>query len=155
MLKRFLFLCIIFVFESSNSFACSCGYEGPFLNVAKRISFVAVVKVTKYLSYKDDIPLSMEVEIIDIYKGKEIRKRVIVWGDNGILCRPFISTFEKGKHYAIALHENDTDYSISACGCYWLTVDFKKRYAKGDIDSKDRTETTIHLSELKSILKKS
>ena len=46
--------------------------------------------------------MSMEVEILDIYKGTEERKSVTVWGDPGHLCRPYLSTFKEGGNYIIA-----------------------------------------------------
>ena len=42
--------------------------------------------------------MSMEVEIIEIYKGEETRKSVIVWGDIGNLCRPYLSAFKEGQY---------------------------------------------------------
>jgi hypothetical protein len=136
--------------------------------MSKRTPLVALIKVTKYLTYKDiyneKTPMSMEVEIIDIYKGQEVRKTVTVWGDIGNLCRPYLSTFKEGQYYVIAFdngnysgghpNEKDSDYSIFNCGCYWLTVDMETRKATGDINSDDRKITSIDLVSLKSELKK-
>ena len=106
----------------------------------------------------------MEVEIVQVYKGKENRKTVIVWGDIGNLCRPYLSEFKKGQYYVIGFDKGNfgrghpdekyKDYSISICGAYWLTVDFDKSNVSGDIDSENRTISTISLSELKSRLTK-
>ena len=38
----------------------------------------------------------MTVEIIKKYKGKETRKTIKIWGDNGAECRPYISNFKIG-----------------------------------------------------------
>ncbi len=63
-----LFLCFIL---STDSSACDCAYGGPFLKMAsdtKFVALVALIKVTKYLSFNDyKTPISMEVEIIDRY----------------------------------------------------------------------------------------
>ena len=40
--------------------------------------------------------MSMEVEIMDIFKGKEIRKKITVWGDIGNLYRPYLEIFKEG-----------------------------------------------------------
>ncbi|MBI3500432.1 MAG: hypothetical protein HY063_01445 [Bacteroidetes bacterium] len=119
--------------------------------------------MTKYLTYKDingkQTPMSMEVEVIDIYKGQETRKTVTVWGDNGMLCRPYLSQFETTKYYVIAFykcsdggHQNpkDTDYSISNCGDYWLNADMKSQYATGVVGEKKKE---ILLATLKEKLK--
>ncbi len=83
----------------------------------------------------------MQAEIIAIYKGVEQRKKIIVWGDPGNLCRPYLNTFKVGQYYAIAFDtgrpntgtqptdEKATDYSICICGAYWLSVDIEKQIA--------------------------
>jgi hypothetical protein len=160
-------ICLLILASSLNVsqvFACSCNYAGSFVKMAARTSLVALVKVVKFTSTikintgkETDMPLSMEVEIIETYKGTESRKRITVWGDNGALCRPYLNNFSEGKYYLIAFSEaghNDEkkdDYSISVCGCYWLNVDFDKQTATGDIDSPDkRMDTTLALAQVKN-----
>lgn len=144
--------------------ACDCNMQGKFLQVAPNTKLVALVKVTKYLSFKEiydvQTPMSMEVEIIDIYKGEESRKTVIVWGDVGYLCRPYLSRFEEGQYYVIAFeegldgskgegHKNEktTDYAISICGQYWLDVDYINKIATGSVSD---TQNQITLDALKA-----
>lgn len=136
--------------------------------MSKRTPLVALVKVTKYLTFKDIYnamtPMSMEVKIMDIYKGKEIRKKITVWGDIGNLCRPYLKIFKEGQFYVIAFdngnysgvhsNEKDTDYSVFNCGCYWLTVDMEQRKAMGDVDSEDRISSYVDLKKLKPKLVK-
>ena len=138
------------------------------MKMSKHTPVVALVKVAKYLTFKDiynvKTPMSMEVEIIEVYKGIENRKTVTIWGDNGILCRPYLSEFKEGEYFVIAFYysksarsdseEKDTDYFISICGAYWLNVDFQKSTVTGDVNSKDRKSVTINLSQLKSDLLK-
>ena len=137
--------------------------------MASETEIIALVKVTKYLTFKDiygkQTPMSMEVEIIDVYKGKETRKTVIIWGDNGFLCRPYLSHFEQGEYYVIAFYkgsdgsktefahkkERPTDYSISNCGEYWLKVDIEKQIAIGYLIERD-TQIQIKLTDLKEQL---
>ena len=161
--RRFFALILIMALARPNAFACSCDYGGPFLKMAPRASLVALVKVTKFLAFKTiydhKTPMSMEVEIIDIYKGAENRKTVTVWGDPGNLCRPYLDTFTEGQAYVIAFnpgspgsgHENEkeTDYSISICGAFWLVADLKSQTVSGDINSKDRASQTLSLSRLR------
>jgi hypothetical protein len=161
-----LLLTIAILTFGQLTFACECGSQGDFLKVAGKTQFVALVKVTKFLTFKDiykeKTPMSMEVEIIEIYKGKETRKKVTVWGDNGILCRPYLSKFELGKYYVIAFfkgsegtkglaNENEkvTDYSISICGEFWLNADKKNKFAES---TTAEYKTRIKLKELKTKL---
>ncbi|HMK24551.1 MAG TPA: hypothetical protein VK483_00875 [Chitinophagaceae bacterium] len=122
--------------------------------------------MTKYLTFKDILgektPMSMEVEITEIYKGNDDRKTVTVWGDPGNLCRPYLSQFKEGAYYVIAFdpagrsaNEKETDYSISICGAFWLNADIEKQIASGDINSGKQSEIqTMDLFQLKSELLK-
>jgi hypothetical protein len=150
-----IFICLTF---TSWSYACDCESQGNFLQVAEKTQLVALIKVTNYLTFKDiyneHMPMSMEVEIVAVYKGTETRKKVTVWGDNGILCRPYLSTFKTGNYYVIAFKraaetsrglanegEKESDYSISICGEYWLVADMRRKTAK--------SPTTTYQTQLK------
>jgi hypothetical protein len=149
---RFLFL-LPFVLANALSnqvYACSCMDTATFYQVASHSKKVALVKVIKYLSFKEiynkATPMSMEVEIIHIIKGAEQRKRVIIWGDNGMLCRPYLSVFKEGVMYVMALDkgnpgrghkdETESDYAIGNCGTHWLTYDEKTKTITGRISDK-------------------
>src|SRR6187455_1998006 len=122
-MKKFKIFIVINLLLLSKTFACSCEYQGSFLKVSKETSFIALIKVSKYLTFKDiygeKTPMSMEVELIETYKGKEERKTFKVWGDPGNLCRPYLNKFKEGQYYVIAFSpasEDKNDYSISICG---------------------------------------
>src|SRR5688572_16255125 len=85
-----LLFCLIL---SMGSLACNCGYNGPFLQMAKQTKLVVLVKVKGYsnLSKTSNTPMAMQVEVLDVLKGREKRKSIIVWGDDGHLCRPYVS----------------------------------------------------------------
>ncbi|MFA7686271.1 MAG: hypothetical protein WCY25_00230 [Moheibacter sp.] len=111
------------------------------------MEFVALVKVIEYSDFLDDkiygfegrMPFSMSVEIISKYKGKEARRQIKIWGDNGILCRPYIANFEIGKYYLIApsIINSDSeagkanDYYFFSCWTDYLKVDYEKQIAYG------------------------
>jgi hypothetical protein len=162
-----IILTILFLSINRTLLPCDCDFQGGFLKVAPTTDLVALVKVRKYLTFKNiynaQTPMSMEVEIIDIYKGKESRKTIIIWGDNGILCRPYLSQFDIEKYYVIALYNDDctkgyvpkeekeTDYFVSICGEFWLSANLVKQIAtSSDRDNK----TPISLSDIKTKLLK-
>lgn len=161
MRKFIVLLAFLLSVNISTLSACECGYQGPFVQMAKTTQLVGLFKVIKFLTYKNiynnPTPMSMEVEMIEKYKGNEICNRIVVWGDPGNLCRPYLSIFTEGQYYVIALNavgkrmpeEKETDYFISICGAYWLNVNFPKATVTGDIDSKNRTNKTITLNELR------
>lgn len=147
-------LTLFFLTLTSLTFACDCESQGHFLKVAPKTKLVALVKVNRYLMsaniYDKPTPMSMEVEIVKVYYGQETRKTVTVWGDNGNLCRPYLSIFKTDKYYVIAFEqdskENPSDYSISNCGDYWLTADNEKEIATGPVSENQKE---IAFSDLK------
>ena len=150
---------------NASAIACDCDQNGPFLNVARNTKLVALVKIKKYLTYAEiyakQEPMSMEVEIIEVFKGSETRKKVTVWGDNGMLCRPYVSKFSKGEYYILALSEGEegyghaaekrTDYHVSSCGTHWLAADKKKQHAQGNIGD---AVTQMPFADIKKWLQK-
>ncbi|MEL6250828.1 MAG: hypothetical protein AAFR87_02355 [Bacteroidota bacterium] len=132
-----LLLALLFSLPPTESIKCSCTWGGSFLDVSQDADLVALVRVKRHTSFKkiydNRKPMSMEVEVMEVLQGREDRKTLIIWGDDGNLCRPFISNYSKGSVWVIAFtagsssrgqrEERNSDYSISICGEYWLEVD--------------------------------
>lgn len=150
MRTRIILSLMLIMGVSLTSFACSCKWNGPFLKVSYTTKLVAIVRVKKHLTFNDiyneKTPMSMEIEIIEVLWGKETRKTVTVWGDDGVLCRPYLTRFKEGTIWVLALyagnegwgHKNETanDYSVSICGEYWLRV--KNNNVYGVIEGKNK-----------------
>lgn len=165
---RRLFVISTFIVLTSikTILGCECDSQGAFLTVAPKTKLISLIKVIRYLTFKEisgkQTPISMEVEIVEIFKGQEKRKIITVWGDNGYLCRPYLNIFEIDKYYVIAfdkgsvmtdinstLAEMNTDYSISNCGDFWLCVDIDKQIATGAVTDQ---QNEIGLKDLKNKL---
>jgi len=142
-----------------KTYACDCESQGNFYKVSPKSDLVALVKVNKYLTFKDiydsPTPMSMEVQILEVFKGSEKRTKIKVWGDVGHLCRPYLNQFSVDSLYVIAFHkgengnfghkeETDNDYSISNCGEYWLKTNRKS-------DTLIGSESTIELNRLRGL----
>ncbi|MBW2936631.1 hypothetical protein KXJ69_00845 [Aureisphaera sp. CAU 1614] len=152
-----------------NSFACECYCEGDcsFRAVSNNNKFVALVKVIEYSDFLDydiddydqEMPFSMTVEIIKKYKGDEVKNRIKIWGDNGILCRPYIANFEIGKYYLISPRQigsdsengNKEDYDFFACWTDYLTVDFDNGIVYGEYT---KLKSEISLEEFENEFEK-
>jgi len=165
--KQILLLAMMLI--SFNSFACDCECEGDctFRSVSSAMEFVALVKVIEYsdfLDYEIDgydkkMPFSMIVEIIKKYKGSESRKQIKIWGDNGVLCRPYIANFEIGNYYLIApnrLNENSeigkvNDYDLFSCWTDYLRVDNKNSLIIGEYS---KHKNKISIQEFESEIRK-
>ena len=125
--------------------ACSCSrsWNDSFSKTAEVSEFVALVRVISFDSYLErefsdyekKIPYSMTVEIIKKYKGVENRDRITIYGDNGILCRPYLTDFEINGYYLISPNPLDeslnTEYDFFACRTEYLEVDIESNTANG------------------------
>jgi len=118
-----LLLLFVLVYAGYINLSCKCGWAGNFLRVAPYEDLVVKARVLSLHKHHSDIHEKMEVEIIKTFKGNEKRKRIMVWGDDGKSCRPYIDNFKKGHTYYLALNPEGKDYEISVCGQYYLQVD--------------------------------
>ena len=146
MKKSILLIFTILFFTSSYGCTCDCNWGCSFSSIYDKKEFVALIKVIEYSDYielNDDnekTPLSITAEIIKKYKGFESKKRIKIWGDNGMRCRPYISNFKVGKHYLIApskidydsINGHKDDYDLFSCFTDYLEVDYKNKIAKGN-----------------------
>ncbi|WP_104734378.1 hypothetical protein [Hanstruepera ponticola] len=143
-MKKLLFILILMFSIQSFACSCECNWDCRFGAVSDNQEFVALIKVIEYTDYlehrNEKFPYSITVEIIKKYKGSESRKRIKIWGDNGMLCRPYIEEFKVGKYYLIAPSkieydsepEQKNDYDLFSCHTDYLEVDYEKKMAYGD-----------------------
>jgi hypothetical protein len=145
-LKQSLIIILLIILPLNGALACSCSFawNDSFSRTAKHSEFVALAKVISYDEYLDrdilghdgKMPFTMTVEIIKKYKGKEQRKRIRIQGDDGIMCRPYLSEFKINGHYLIApipLEDNpNTEYEFFVCRTDYLEVDMDKNEAFGN-----------------------
>lgn len=135
MKKHHLLLVAIIFFQNQISFACGCTTDGSFLEVSTGAELIAVVEIKDYLTYEEmmgeDVPMSMSIKIKQVLKGNEPENEIIVWGNNGLMCSPYLSLFDIGTTWVMAFktapmegHKNAEieDYGISNCGENFLKV---------------------------------
>lgn len=119
------------------------------MTVAPSSPLVVIAKIKRYKKV-DDLEQAMEVEIKEILNGKESRRKIWIWGDDGKLCRPYVKRFPLGTTWILAVRPDnqiEDQYQISICGEYWLKVDGAK--VTGRIDSLE--EQTKTLGEVKTL----
>jgi hypothetical protein len=115
--------------------ACMCvpwppgaTHAAPFLTVARDSELVVVAEVVRHVGKrhtKRKIHEAMRVTVLEVLRGTEECTTLTIRGDNGVLCRPYVSRFPPGTKWVLALspaHEKRGDYSISSCGEYWLPL---------------------------------
>jgi hypothetical protein len=142
--------------------ACSCAGTEPFVQAAQRSSVVVRVKVLNYQWHKADPkhkqhPVAMTVEVQESYKGTVKSKRLTLWGDNGMQCRPYVMTFPIGTEWVMALGPDywtkKGELAIFGCGEYWLPV--QRSMITGRITEKDPAAKlkTMTLDRFRQFLK--
>ena len=162
---------VLFTTWSGPAAACTCGYGGPFSKVAAKGDLVVVGQVLSHHGH------GMQLEVLQVLKGKEERQRITIWGDAGMSCRDSVGGFPDGTRWVISMFllppqgmENDSKnlpeplpetvagkpyYALGGCATYSLEV--KGETAYGPINDKSaspRVEEAIPLSELARWLKR-
>lgn len=74
-------------------------------------------------------------EIIKVFNGEEVRKKITVWGYDGADCRTYLSKFKVNNYYLITFfqesHEKPLEFAISSCVQYWLDANNEKKVVIG------------------------
>ena len=144
--------------------ACSCLWGGPFSKVALGKEAIILGEIVSY--YKN----SMEVQVIDVIKGAEDRNTIRIWGDNGALCRPYVSGFPIGTTWVLALSPlpvktigeqlklgseegfisspGNKEYAISVCGDFWLKVRHEEAVGRITVDHHSKLMERVPLKEI-------
>jgi hypothetical protein len=167
-----LLITLIGLLTWTSGQTCDCDvYIGNFQTTSKWAEFVFVVKVKGYSYYKSvtttsattvSVPTAATFEIVETLKGKVDKKEIIVFGDKGNLCRPYIDVFKNDSYYIVGLYrcdgreQNETtdDFQISGCGEFWIKYDIESKTATGLIKNRRRKQTTVTLATLKDLIKK-
>jgi hypothetical protein len=144
--------------------ACSCVWGGPFSKVALHKEVIVLGEVSSY--YKN----SMDVQVIEVIKGKEKRGTIRIWGDNGALCRPYVSLFPIGTTWLLALSAlpaktvgeqlrlgseegfisspDNKEYALSVCGEFWLKVRRQEAVGRITVDHDSRMMERVPLNDI-------
>ncbi len=138
---------------------CSCTWAGPFLTVAPRAPLIVRARVLAHHGEGAGTPLAMDLEVLEVLHGESPTGRLRVWGDDGALCRPYVTTFPVGSEWVLALDGPGSkpgmtpDHAISACGSTWLEVRDGAR-VRGNLDDRTRMDVVqeVSLAELRARL---
>ncbi|MGD8781391.1 MAG: T9SS type A sorting domain-containing protein [Ignavibacteria bacterium] len=132
-MKRLFFILIFFALLFQQTYACDCIWGGPFLKLTGSPDLILQIKVMGHFNNNQGYSAGMEARILHIYKGEKTREMISIWGDNGMLCRPYISSynFPVDSTFIISLYqsggfgaegESADDYYLSVCGEYYLSL---------------------------------
>jgi hypothetical protein len=146
-----------------SAHACSCmNNNRSFIQNAKRSELVIRGKVLEYHWRRNDqpearLPTAMIVEVKEVYRGVATSKNMTVWGDNGIICRPYVNQFPVGTEWVLALSKDSWtekgELAISGCGEYWLKVNGSKISGKVTDGSFKAKAQVMSLPNFRKLLK--
>lgn len=174
-MKKKILTLIILLLISSNAIACDCKWGGNFIKSSKYSEVIIKAKILKKIyHFEDGTTLnsdqdfddyliktnkeyyeSIEVEVIELIKGKEERKIFEIYGSNGVDCREAIHIFEINKIYVLGIYkskktefsqtnEDENDYAIGGCSEKWLVYIPKTREVKGYIKGKNMRRKILY-----------
>lgn len=162
-MKKLILLFVLSTTITHLSEACSCNGSPNFINVITNNNFSPelIVRGVKIADHY----YGMKFRIQEVLKGQETRSDIIVWGDNGALCRVSTSGFAKGEELILALYptdkmgndirapeypenlEKEGDYHLSICGVHYLALDNNR--VRGQITE---SNTLMNYTDFKHLL---
>ena len=115
---------------TSAVFACTCINNRPFFDIISNVDLIVIGKPISYgaVSPFSNQPLSADIEIQRVLKGNVALEKIRVFGDDGALCRPYVSKFPLNTTWVFALNflstgpNGESQYTISNCGEFSLRV---------------------------------
>jgi len=130
--RAFAAAAIVWLIGAAPGMACRCQTNASFFEVARAGAVVirAVVFEHRTLDrgFRPDIATHMELRVLDVLKGFVPGERILVAGDVGNLCRPYVARFPKGTEWFFvlspraALRDGIPEFAISICGAHWWPV---------------------------------
>jgi hypothetical protein len=147
------------VLFTPSAIACSCAGSDPFVKTAARSDLVVRGKILEYQPEQAEKtpsrPLAMVVEVKEVLKGKSQSKRLTVLGDNGMICRRYVSEFAIGTEWVLAVSPDmwskTSELAISSCGEYALPVVGSS--VKGRITLQAKAAESMTLTKLRKLVK--
>ena len=148
-----IIITISIVFLSLASFACDCEWGGDFFTMANQSELVVKVKVIRKMKDSNGFNIKMEVEVLEVFKGQTNQKTIIVWGDYGADCRPYIDYFEVDCMYYLTPTNFKNDFEQLNCGEMYLQLENNKVIGEKGVNEKFLQVGEMDLSEFESKLK--
>lgn len=151
-LWRCLPLAAVLVLTPITALACSCAWQGNFLEVAGQSPLIVHGRVLRHHAGPEP---AMSVLALDTLKGGLLDSGLRVAMGDGMHCRPTLDGFPPGSEWVLALNgpgaKPGAGLALSHCGEYWLRVE--NDMASGRIFT-GKTEThRLSLAEVKARLR--
>lgn len=137
MMKALVFGSLTLVLSSQGSKACDCFGNNSYCETLSP-TWLVNPSTTVLAEKLDDYFYGIHVKIVQVIAGEVLPSdTLLVWGDNGGLCRVNLNGFAIGDTVVFGLNHCDLwgntitagfppdlehleDYQVSVCGIYWL-----------------------------------
>jgi hypothetical protein len=109
--------------------ACSCPWHGPFLVVASEAPLIVRGRVLGQTPQAGGPSQAIQVEVLERFRGAVAGRILMVWGDDGWLCRVGLAQFRVGTEWILALDGPGSKpgttpgHAVSVCGQHVLRVE--------------------------------
>lgn len=123
---------LLFLVQAPSAWACTCSGNPDFYEVARHAPVLVRAVVLEHKSiavgYRPNLVTHIEVRVLDVLAGVVPNDRILIAGDVGNLCRPYVSGFAVGTEWFFvlspraALHGDVPEFAISICGTHWMRV---------------------------------
>ena len=137
-----------------DALACSCAVSQGFPRRSGSVVIAGTVREYLRAPRWENRPYAMEVEIDAVLRGQYQARRIVIWGDLGASCVPYVSRFPVGTKWVFAVSGptaipefGDENYHFGFCETDWLPLLDGKVRVSGQGGLKEMT-----LEELKQWL---
>jgi Secretion system C-terminal sorting domain len=157
-MRKIAILSMLSVVSFFDSTACSCLQIGNSFcqTITADTTIVSVVMVKKIADYH----YGMRVRCLATIGGQSPADTLLIWGDNGILCRKSTGNYLTGDTLILALQkcdksgntlftplypgglESSADYQLSGCGVYCLRVN--RGFVLGAVTAATQQQLPLH-----------
>lgn len=145
-----LWIAISLLVLSPSANACSCAWKGPFLKVAPDAPLVVHGRVIRH--HPEGPSPTMDVLLLETWKGAILDSGLVVQMGDGMYCRPAPDSFPPGSEWILALNgpgsKPGSGLALSHCGEFWLRVENAE--VIGSIDGSQSQIKRMPLEEIKA-----
>lgn len=122
---RCIILLSLFLLTTNSALACMCAGSPPLIQLVEsgRADYLIRARVEAYDVTGTPYARSMTVTILEELRGEIEAESLIVFGDDGGSCSPFVTNYAVGKEWLLPLFNYDGRFIIAACAPLILVED--------------------------------
>ena len=128
-LMKIVPLFFVFMLWTVSANACTCDWSRNFYDLCTESDVIVKFNVKDYDDYETvggkSIPLTIVVEVLQVYKGMIPSVEMRFSGDDGLQCRKYAEHFKIGRDYYFQYNYPKEDEApiLDICGEYDLLID--------------------------------